>query len=253
MTRGQRGCLSIAGFDPSGGAGIVADVKTFAAFGCAPTAAAITSITFQNSSGVFGAIHQTAGSIRGQLEPIFAEYEIAAVKIGMLPTADIVREVARILREKEARNIVTDPVISSTSGYKLIEDDSLSIIIEEVFPISTLVTPNIPETERITGFEIRTRDNIAEAAKQMSLLGARNVLIKGGHFEEDGGMSSDFLFIDGELTILEAELLRDKQVRGTGCMLSSAIAANLALGRELTDAVGISKGFVFEAIRSQGS
>jgi hydroxymethylpyrimidine/phosphomethylpyrimidine kinase len=248
MMEERKVCLSVAGLDPSGGAGIIADVRTFTAFGCG-AAATVTSITFQNSTGVSGAIHQTAGSIRGQLEAIFAEYEIAAAKIGMLPTAEIAHETAKILRAKRVRNIVVDPVIHSTSGFSLIEETAISAIVGEIFPISTLVTPNIPEAEIITGLEIRNRDDIADAARRINSFGSGNVLIKGGHFEADAMTASDFLFVDGDTTIFDADRLQGAGMRGTGCMLSSAIAANLALGRELPDAVRIAKDFVFDAIR----
>src|SRR4028119_365512 len=116
-------CLTIAGHDPSGGAGIVADIKTFTAFGCFATSA-ITSLTFQNTTGVFGAIHQTAESVRGQVEPILQDFEVAALKTGMLPTREVIEEVSRIIQENKLRNFVVDPVVRSTSGYDLIDDDA---------------------------------------------------------------------------------------------------------------------------------
>src|SRR5688500_18442640 len=137
-------CLTIAGLDPSGGAGIIADIKTFSAFKCFATAA-IASVTYQNTTGVFGAEHQTAESVRKQVEPILADYEIAALKTGMLPTGEIISETARLVSENGLNNFVVDPVVRSTSGFDLIDDQALAVLIEKLFPLSDLITPNIPE------------------------------------------------------------------------------------------------------------
>lgn len=243
--------LTIAGVDPSGGAGIVADIKTFFAFGVYPTAA-ISSITFQNTQGVFGAEHQTAESVRQQIEPILDDYEVAAVKTGMLPTRDVIEEVAAIITDHGLRNVVVDPVVRSTSGFDLIDDAARRSLIDKLFPLSDLVTPNIPETERISGVAIETEDDIREAASLIRSFGAKNVLIKGGHFGEstDRRKASDYLFIDGNLTVLEGEYIETTATHGTGCTLSSAIAANLALGNDLLSSVSIAKRFVNDAIRT---
>lgn len=241
-------CLTIAGLDPSGGAGIVADIKTFSAFGCY-AAAAITSLTFQNTQGVFGAEHPSADTVRRQIVPIFDDLEVAAVKTGMLPTEEIILTIARLMAENQVQSLVVDPVVRSTSGYDLIDDAALESLIAELFPIATIVTPNIPEAERIAKMEIRGVDDIIDAAKVMSDLGARNILIKGGHFEESA-RSMDYLFIEGKLTILDVERIQTTSTHGTGCTLSSAIAANLALGKDLIDAVKTAKHFVTEAIRT---
>src|ERR1043165_7666570 len=156
--------LTIAGLDPSGGAGIVADIKTIAALGCFP-AAAITSITFQNAQRVFGAEHQSAATLRAQVEPIVADAKvnakmgkIAAAKTGMLPTAEIVAEVVRLFREEELPAPVVDPVMISTSGHDLIGDEAFQILRSELLPLARLVTPNIPEAERLAGFAIRSEN-----------------------------------------------------------------------------------------------
>ncbi len=173
--------MSIAGLDPSGGAGIIADIKAFEAFGCFATAA-VTSVTFQNTTGVFGAVHQSAESIRDQVEPVVRDFEISAVKTGMLPTAEIIETTAQLINENQLRNIVVDPVVRSTSGFDLIDNASLRSLITNLFPLADLVTPNIPEAERISGVAIESERDIADAAAVMREMGARNVLIKGGHF-----------------------------------------------------------------------
>jgi len=244
--------LTIAGVDPSGGAGTLADVKTFAAFGVFPTAA-IASITFQNTQGVFGAEHQSAGSVKQQITLILDDYEVAAVKTGMLPTREIIEEVAAIIVERELKNVVVDPVVRSTSGFDLIDNAALRSLIEKLFPLADIITPNIPEAERISGVAIESESDIHDAAAVMRDLGARNVLIKGGHLasgESERRKAKDFLFLGDELTILEGEFFETTATHGTGCTLSSAIAANLALGNDLLTSVEIAKRFVNEAIRT---
>lgn len=254
-------CLSIAGLDPSGGAGVIADVKAFEAFGCFATAA-ISSITFQNTTGVFGTVHQTAETVRQQVQPVIDDFDIAAVKTGMLPTREVIVEVAHLIRDNELTNIVVDPVVRSTSGFDLIDNEALKSLIEHLFPPADIVTPNIPEAERISGIDIETEQDIINAASIMREMGARNVLIKGGHFNGgrctvDSGQlknasrkAKDYLFLGDELVKIEGEYYDTTATHGTGCTLSSAIAANLALGRTLTEAVAIAKAFVNQAIRT---
>ena len=241
--------LTIAGVDPSGGAGIVADIKTFFAFGVFPTSA-ISSITFQNTQGVFGAEHQSAESIRRQVEPILDDYDVAAVKTGMLPTREVIEEVAAIIAERGLKNLVVDPVVRSTSGFDLIDNAALRALIEKLFPLADLITPNIPEAERISGVAIETEQDVHDAASVMRDLGAKNVLIKGGHLQVTAGVARDYLFIEDELTLIEGEYFETTATHGTGCTLSSAIAANLALGNDLKTSVEIAKRFVNEAIRT---
>src|ERR1044071_8837880 len=171
--------LSIAGLDPSGGAGIVADIKTIAAFGCFP-AAALTSLTFQNTTGVFGAEHQTTATLRAQVKPIVNDLKVAAAKTGMLPTAEIVAEVARLFAEEKLPAPVVDPVVVATSGDVLIDDEAFQILKSKLFPLARIVTPNIPEAEKLTGLRITTNEDMREAARAIQLLGARAVLVKGG-------------------------------------------------------------------------
>ncbi len=249
--------MTIAGLDPSGGAGIIADIKTFSAFGCF-ACAAITSVTFQNTIGVFGAVHQTADSVNKQTQAVFEDYDVTALKTGMLPTGEIIREVARLIKKFSPKHVVVDPVVRSTSGFDLIDDAALKILIEHLFPLADLITPNIPEAERITGIALRSHDDIVRATAEMQAMGARNVLIKGGHsadgeVKEKGNAAKkakDHLFIGGDLTVFEADFIETTATHGTGCTLAAAIAANLALGHDLIVAVKISKDFVTEAIRT---
>jgi len=252
MSESPKVCLTIAGLDPSGGAGIIADIKTFRAFGCFPTAA-VTSLTFQNTVGVFGAEHQTATTLRGQVEPIFEDYKVDAVKTGMLPTQEIIVETARLITFAELKNIVVDPVVRSTSGFDLIEEEALRALIANLFPLADLITPNIPEAERIAEITISNEADIRNAARIMQSLGARNVLIKGGHLpsaESGGGKAIDYLFIGESVETFESDFIETTSTHGTGCTLSAAIAAGLALGFDLVEAVGRAKEFVTEAIRT---
>jgi hydroxymethylpyrimidine/phosphomethylpyrimidine kinase len=250
-------CLTIAGLDPSGGAGIVADIKTFSAFGCFATAA-ISSVTFQNTTGVFGAVHQTADSIRRQIEPVFDDFEVAAVKTGMLPTREIIETVAAILAERNVQHLVVDPVVRSTSGFDLINDAALDAVIEKLFPLATVITPNIPEAERIAKMPIRSFEDIKAAAKIMQQLGAKNVLIKGGHsMSAECGVRSavsrkatDYLFLGDTLKTFEADYIDSTATHGTGCTLAAAIAANLGWEIDLVEAVRTAKEFVTDAIRT---
>jgi hydroxymethylpyrimidine/phosphomethylpyrimidine kinase len=260
--------LTIAGLDPSGGAGIVADIKTFSAFGCF-AAAAITSITFQNTTGVFGAVAQTADVVRGQVEPILQDFAVAALKTGMLPTREIIEETARLVRENDLKNFVVDPVVRSSSGFDLIDDEALRALVESLFPLADIITPNIPEAERIARMKIENEKDIEKAARLMQSMGAKNVLIKGGHLPDaergtrnaelknkgqrskvKGQKSIDFLFVGEDLHVFEAEFIETTATHGTGCTLAAAITANLANGKSLIEAVGISKRFVTEAIRT---
>ena len=241
--------LSIAGLDPSGGAGIVADIKTIAAFGCFP-AAALTSITFQNTTGVFGVENQTAKTLRAQIDPIVQDLEVAAAKTGMLPTAEIVAEVARLFAETNLPAPVVDPVVVATSGDVLIDDEAFRILKTELFPLARVVTPNIPEAEKLTGFSIVTEEDMRRAAKTIQLMGARAVLVKGGH-RSVGGQALDILLgEDGIFTEFQTEYIDVGEVHGSGCTLSAAIAAGLGKGLKLEKAVGVAKKYVTDAIRS---
>jgi hydroxymethylpyrimidine kinase/phosphomethylpyrimidine kinase len=246
--------LTIAGFDPSGGAGVIADIRTIEALDCAAVAA-VTSITFQNAKAYAGALHQKPASVRGQVEAILAEQEIAAVKIGMLPNAEIVREVAQLIGEFHLPSPVIDPVMESTSGGKLMADDAFEVFVTELMPLARVVTPNIPEAEKLAGLNIRDEDSMKQATARIRELGARAVLIKGGHLKQEPGARSQAQAIDllddqGEVMVFRGEWIDAANARGTGCILSSAIACGLAKGYELKRAIQDAKQFVAETIRN---
>ena len=238
--------LTIAGFDPSGGAGVVADIKTFTAFGCFATAA-VTSLTYQNTTGVFGAAHQTAEAVRAQVLPVLEDFEVAGVKTGMLPTREVILEVARLFRETALPAPVVDPVVRSTSGYDLIDDAALDALKAELMPLARLLTPNIPEAERITGERIRNEADMRRAAHRMREMGARAVLVKGGHLT---GVEALDLLLDesGRVSLFRAARIETTATHGTGCTLAAAIAASLAHSFSLEEAIGAAKRFVTDAI-----
>ena len=241
--------LTIAGIDPSGGAGIVADIKTIAEFGCFP-AAAITSITFQNAKGVFGAEHQTAATVRAQVEPIVQDAKVAAAKTGMLPTAEIVAEVARLFREEDLPAPVVDPVMVSTSGHDLIGDAAFQLLKNELLLVARIVTPNIPEAERLAGFSIQNEADMKRAAEVIKSLGAAAVLVKGGHRFQSQADAVDILIDDtGTFTEFREEFVDIGEIHGSGCTLSAAIAAALGRGMSLQAAVGAAKKYLTDEIR----
>jgi hydroxymethylpyrimidine/phosphomethylpyrimidine kinase len=242
--------LTIAGLDPSGGAGIVADIKTIAAFGCFP-AAALTSITFQNTTGVFGAEHQTAATLRAQIEPVVNDLAVRAVKTGMLPSAAIVSEVVRLFSEMKLPSPVIDPVMVSTSGHDLIGEEAFQIVKNELLKLARIVTPNIPEAERLAGFAISGESDMRRAAQTIKALGPKAVLVKGGHRHRSTQEAVDILLNDiGEFHEFRGEYFDVGEVHGSGCTLSAAIASGLALNFGLEDAVGEAKRYVSHSIRA---
>ncbi|HEY6802990.1 MAG TPA: bifunctional hydroxymethylpyrimidine kinase/phosphomethylpyrimidine kinase [Pyrinomonadaceae bacterium] len=251
LTDGRPVVLTIAGVDPSGGAGIIADIKTIAAFGCFP-AAAITSITYQNTTGVFGAEHQTAAGLRSQVDPIVADFTVAAVKTGMLPTAEIVSEVARLFKETNLPAPVVDPVMISTSGHDLIGAEAFQVLKAQLLPLARLVTPNLPEAERLAGFSIITEADVRRAAEVIKQLGSAAVLIKGGHrLTTNTGEAVDILLNDdGKFMEFRGPFIEVGEVHGSGCTLSAAIASGLALGRNVEDAVRNAKRYISERIQA---
>jgi len=245
-------CLTVAGLDPSGGAGVLADVRTFSAFGCFATAA-VSAITFQNTVGVQGSVGQSAETLMGQLTPIFADLHIDAVKTGMLPTREAITVTAAILRENSVAHLVVDPVVRSTSGFDLIDDAALDALIEELLPLASVVTPNLAEAERIAKVTIDSEDSLAKAADLILARNARSVLIKGGHgfAGREPTVAVDHLFDrEGRHETFESGYIRTTATHGTGCVLSAAICANLALGHDLDESIAAAKAFVTEAIRT---
>ena len=239
--------LTIAGFDPSGGAGVLADTRAFAAFDCFPTAV-ITSITFQNNEKVFGCVHQDADTVRAQITPILLELPIACVKTGMLPTREIVVEVADIIREHMLHSVVVDPVMKSTSGYPLMEADAVNELKEKLLPVARVVTPNIPEAEALIGFSIRDESDMRRAADSIRRMGAQAVVLKGGHLH-GASEAIDLLDDGGHVTLFRSEWIEGVRLHGSGCLLSSALAACLAKGNSLEESVQQARHFVAAAIR----
>ena len=241
--------LTIAGLDPSGGAGIVADIKTISTLGCFP-AAALTSITYQNTTGVFGAEHQTARTLRAQVEPVIQDLDVAAAKTGMLPTAEIVAEVARLFSEEQLPPPVVDPVMVSTSGHDLIGDEAFQIVKTQLLRVARVVTPNIPEAERLAGFSIENEADMRRAAASIRSMGARAVLVKGGH-RAIQQQAIDLLLDENENFVeFREEYIDVGEIHGSGCTLSAAIAAGLGKGMTLEDAIRAAKNYVTQAIKS---
>ena len=238
--------LTIAGFDPSGGAGVLADVRTFAAFGVTAVAA-VTSLTFQNDREFYGAVHQTPATVRSQVESLTERYSIACVKTGMLPTAEVVHEVAQLFRDEKLPPPVVDPVLVSSSGKPLMEDAAVSVLKNELFEVSRVVTPNIPEAEKLTGLQITSELLMRKAAAQIRNMGAPAVLIKGGHL--GGDHSIDVLDDGGQVTVFRGKRIQGAELHGSGCILSAAIAAGLGKGMTLENAVADAKDFVLGELR----
>jgi hydroxymethylpyrimidine kinase/phosphomethylpyrimidine kinase len=238
--------LVVAGYDPSGGAGILADVKAVGALG-AYAAAAITSITFQNTVGVFGAEHVTPAALRAQIEPIFEDLEVDALKTGMLPTAELIELTASEVASRPRRPLVVDPVIRSTSGYDLIDEAALRVLVDRLLPHADVVTPNAVEAERLTGMRVDSEEALERAARLIVSMGPRAALVKGGHLDL-GGRAVDVLVEGDRAFHFEAPRVETRNTHGTGCTLASAIATYLALGRPLVEAVAGAKEYVTEAI-----
>src|SRR5438128_972671 len=238
--------MAIAGFDPSGGAGILADIKAVAALGGFGVAA-ITSLTFQNTLGVFGAAHQTRETVRRQVEPLLADFTIAAVKTGMLPSAEVIDEVASLVATHRLAPLVVDPVVRSTSGFDLIDDEALAALVERLFPLATVVTPNAAEAERLTGIRITDLDAMQQAAIAIRARGARAVLIKGGDMTSE--TATDLLLENGGVRTFTTERVQSSSTHGTGCTLAAAIATLLAADLPLADAIEQAKRYIVEAIR----
>ena len=227
--------LTIAGSDSSGGAGIQADIKTMSAIGVY-AASAVTAVTAQNTLGVDGVQGIDPDMVARQIDAVFSDLRPDAVKIGMLYSRSIVEAVADRFCHWRPQNVVLDPVMISTSGSRLIEEDAVEAIKEKLFPFASLLTPNLMEAEHLTGIAI---DGIVEK-------GCRAALVKGGHL--DGDVAVDVLFADGELREYSSRRVVSVNTHGTGCTLSSAVASFLALGLPLAEAVGCAKNYLHSAL-----
>ncbi|MFY7828743.1 MAG: bifunctional hydroxymethylpyrimidine kinase/phosphomethylpyrimidine kinase [Flectobacillus sp.] len=238
--------LSIAGSDPSSGAGIQADLITIAALG-GYACTAITAVTIQNTLGVSGIYPIPAQAVREQIEAIMTDIKPLAIKIGMLHRTEVVREVIDVLSAYPKVPIVLDPVFLSTSGYTLLDEEGIHLMITQLFPLVTVLTPNLQEASWILGREITEKEQMPSAAKDLLNLGIQNVLLKGGHLEEDT-LSDCLIKSTGELFFMEHPKIASKNTRGTGCTLSSAIAVNLAQGFSVEYAVERATAYVLKSI-----
>src|SRR5215813_8924944 len=215
--------LTIAGFDPSCGAGVAADLKTFAAYGCYGVAA-ITSLTVQNTQGV-EAVHNTpSAELREQLDILAKDCEISAVKIGMLGNRGNAAVVAEFLDANKFAHVVHDPVMKSSSGTELLDAAGIKFVATELLKRASVITPNVPEAEILTGLTIKNLGDMEEAARKIVEMGARAVIVKGGHMER----AVDVLYDGNELIALAGDRVREETLHGTGCAFAAAIAAQLA-------------------------
>ncbi len=238
--------LTIAGSDSGGGAGIQADLKTFSSLGVFGMTA-ITAVTVQNTKGVSGYEELSPSLVGEQIRAVAGDIGVDAAKTGMLASAPIVDAVAEAIEETGIPNVVVDPVFVSKHGHPLLAEDAVDTMRRRLLPLATIVTPNLPEAAGLAGAEVGSRDDMRRAGEAILRLGPRAVLVKGGHLESD--RSTD-LFLDGQTEEwIGAERIDTPHTHGTGCTLSSAIAAYLAMGEPLLDAVRAGKAFVTEAIR----
>ena len=236
--------LTIAGSDSSGGAGIQADIKTMTMNGVYAMSA-ITALTAQNTTGVSAIQESTPEFLKQQIDAVFEDIYPDAVKIGMVASSALIRVIADRLRTYEAKNIVVDPVMVATSGSSLMKTDAVQTLIDELLPLAAVVTPNIPEAQVLSGLTIETRADMEAAAKKIGDSHGCAVLLKGGHSISD---ANDLLYADGELTWFQGKRIDNPNTHGTGCTLSSAIAANLAKGFSLSESVQRAKDYISGAL-----
>jgi hydroxymethylpyrimidine/phosphomethylpyrimidine kinase len=238
--------LTIAGSDSGGGAGIQADLKTFAAFGVYG-ASAITSVTAQNTLTVAGVHDLPPDFVAQQIDLIAQDIGVDAAKTGMLSNAAIVRAVAESVTRNKIARLVVDPVMVAKSGDALLRDDARIAMIEALLPLAYVITPNLPEAEALTGLPAANRDQMVIVAKKLHEMGAQYVLVKGGHLESAEAL--DLLFDGNEMHAFSAPRIETRNTHGTGCTYSAAIAACLALGLDVPEAVGRAKDYLTGAIR----
>jgi hydroxymethylpyrimidine/phosphomethylpyrimidine kinase len=239
--------LTVAGSDSGGGAGIQADLKTFAAFGVYGVSA-ITAVTAQNTRGVSAVEAMSPGIVSAQIAAIVDDFQVAALKTGMLANAAIIGAVARVLRVSRTGPLVVDPVMVAKSGDLLLDADAVGALTRELLPLAALVTPNLPEAEALTGMGVRTLDDQREAARRIAALGVRAVVVKGGHAESADIV--DVLFDGQAFHEFSHERVPGTSTHGTGCTFSAAITAQLALGRGILQAIPLAQAYVANAIRN---
>ena len=236
--------LTIAGSDSSGGAGIQADIKTMTMNGVYAMSA-ITSLTAQNTVGVTGIHNVTPEFLAQELDAVFSDIRPDAVKIGMLSDAGLIRVSGEKLQQYGAKHIVLDPVMVATSGARLLAEEAVTVLVKVLLPLAELVTPNIPEAEVLSGGSIKSKEDMERAAETIAARYGCHVLLKGGHSVSD---ANDFLYEQGKGRWFKGERIENPNTHGTGCTLSSAIAANLAKGYSLEDSVGRAKEYLSGAL-----
>lgn len=242
--------LTIAGSDSGGGAGIQADLKTFSALGVYG-ASVIAALTAQNTKGVFGIFDIAPGFVRAQMDAIYSDLDVGASKIGMLGRAEVIEAVAEGLAAHQAKNIVLDPVMVATSGDLLLQPDAVETLKKKLIPRALIVTPNLAEAAVLSGeAPAQNGDAMAKQGAAILKLGAQSVLVKGGHF--DNAQATDILVDNDGVRRFAARRIESKNTHGTGCTLSSAIAAGLARDLPLIESIALAKKFVSEAIEASG-
>jgi len=236
--------LTIAGFDPSSGAGVTADIKTIVAHGCYGIAA-ITALTVQSTTGVRRMDTVDVKLLRNTLDALVEDVKVSAVHIGTLGSGDVASEVVAFLKQSRLPNIVLDPVLAASSGARLLDDAGLKVMVEELLPLTTVATPNAQEAAVLTGIEVIGVDDMKLAANRLREMGAKNVVVTGGHLD----VAIDLLsFADGDVQTFKSERLESNFTHGTGCAFASSITCHLAQGRPLAEAVLLAKAYVTAAI-----
>jgi len=236
--------LSVAGFDPSAGAGVAADLKTLAAHSCYGIAA-ITALTVQNTQGVESVHPVEPAVLKSTIQALLADHRVCAVKIGMLANRANAEVVCELLESNADLPVVLDPVFRSSSGVELLDAAGREFLRDRLLRRASLVTPNVMEAAALTGLKVENQEEMKAAARKLVEMGARAVVVTGGHLDK----AIDVLFDGTELQSFVGDRVKPENTHGTGCTFSSAVAANLALGRQLDDAVVLAKAFVTEAIR----
>lgn len=239
-------CLTIAGSDSSGGAGIQADLKTMTVNGVYAMSV-ITALTAQNTQGVTGILDVSPEFITEQMDAVFNDIYPDAIKIGMVSSPEIVEAIAASLEKYQAKNIVLDPVMVATSGAKLLKEEAMDSLINRLIPLADVITPNIPEGEILAGMEITNEDQMIKAAEKIGKKYDCAVLLKGGHRVND---ANDLLYKDGKFKWFRSERIDNPNTHGTGCTLSSAIGANLAKGYDIDQAIEKAKDYLTGALRA---
>lgn len=237
--------LTIAGSDPSGGAGLQADLKTFAAHGVYGVSA-VTAITVQTTEGVLESVALSGDRVSAQIEALAGDFSIAAVKLGLLASDAVVEAVAAAIASLDLPHVIVDPIVVASSGQRLLDADGVLTLRNELLPHAFVVTPNVPEAELLTGMPVRTRADMARAAEALHRLGPHAVVIKGGHLPDDDAV--DVLFDGRTIHEFPAPRIAGAAAHGTGCAFSASLAAHLALGKSLLEAVAGAKAYVAGAL-----